>query len=151
MTQPAIATIADTWRTRFSGRLLTSSDGEYTLARRLWNGMVDRRPSLIACCATPEDVRTGLKLARSVGLPISVRGGGHSVAGNAICDDGLMIDLSAMKGIQVNAASREAVAGPGVLWGEFDATTEVHGLARRAVRFHTRASPVLRSAAASDI
>jgi FAD/FMN-containing dehydrogenase len=91
--------------------------------------MIDRRPALIARCVTPHDVRTAVKLARSEGLPLSVRGGGHSVAGTAVCEDGLMIDLSGMKGVSVNVAAREAIAAPGVLWGEFDASTQAHGLA----------------------
>ncbi len=101
----------------------------YDTSRRVWNGMIDRRPALIARCATPADVRTAVKLARTEGMPISVRGGGHSVAGTAVCDDGLMIDLSAMKDVRVDAQSREAFASPGVLWGEFDAATQAHGLA----------------------
>ena len=123
------AAIANTWRSRFGGVLLTRSDQEYEAARRVWNGMIDRRPLMIARCATPEDVRTAVKLARSEGLPISVRSGGHSVAGTAVCDDGLMIDLSGMKSVTVDASKREADAAPGVLWGEFDAATQAYGLA----------------------
>ncbi len=84
---------ANTWNSRFSRGLLTSADENYEAARRIWNGMVDRRPALIARCVTPHDVRTAVKLARSEGLPLSVGGGGHSVAGTAVCEDGLMIDL----------------------------------------------------------
>jgi hypothetical protein len=91
--------------------------------------MIDRRPALIARCATPADVRTAMKLARAEQLPVSVRGGGHSVAGTAVCDGGLMIDLSGMKEVRVDPVSREAVAAPGVVWGEFDAATQAHGLA----------------------
>lgn len=126
---PAIASIANTWSSRFSRGLLTRSDENYEAARRIWNGMIDRRPALIARCVTPHDVRAAVNLARSEGLPLSVRGGGHSVAGTAVCEDGLMIDLSAMKGVSVNAAAREAIAAPGVLWGEFDTATQAHGLA----------------------
>jgi FAD/FMN-containing dehydrogenase len=70
-----------------------------------------------------------VKLARAEGMQVSVRGGGHGVAGTAVCDDGLMIDLSPLKDIRVDPISREAVAAPGVLWGEFDRATEAHGLA----------------------
>ncbi len=125
----AAAVIVNAWQSRLSGSLITRSDSEYETARQIWNGMIDRRPAIIARCATPEDVRTAVKLARSEGLPVSVRGGGHSVAGTALCDDGVMIDLSPMKGVRVDAGLREAVAGPGVLWGEFDAATQAHGLA----------------------
>jgi FAD/FMN-containing dehydrogenase len=124
-----MASIVAQWQSRFDGRLLTSLDGEYETARRIWNGMIDRRPALVARCATPSDVRTAVKLARSEGMPISVRGGGHSVAGTAVCDDGLMIDLSAMRDVRVDPQSREVLASPGVLWGEFDAATQAHGLA----------------------
>lgn len=109
--------------------LLTGSDEGYDAARRVWNGMIDRRPAVIARCTSAEDVRTAVKLARSEALPISVRGGGHSVAGTAVCEGGLMIDLSLMKDVIVNAPRREAIAAPGVLWGEFDAATQAHGLA----------------------
>jgi len=123
------AAIANTWKSRFRGMLLTKSDEGYDVSRRIWNGMIDRRPAVIARCTTAEDVGTAVKLARSEALPISVKGGGHSVAGTAVCEDGLMIDLSGMKGVIVNASTREAIAEPGVLWGEFDAATQAHGLA----------------------
>ena len=129
MAQPAMASIVSQWQNRFNGRLLTSLDGEYETSRRIWNGMIDRRPALIVRCASPSDVRTAVTLARAEGLPISVRGGGHSVAGTAVCDDGLMIDLSAMKDVRVDPQAREALASPGVLWGEFDSATQAHGLA----------------------
>jgi len=123
------AAIVNTWKSRFRGTLFTKSDEGYDAARRIWNGMIDRRPAVIARCATAEDVRTAVKLARSEALPISIKGGGHGVAGTAVCEDGLMIDLSGMKGVIVNASAREAFAAPGVLWGEFDAATQAHGLA----------------------
>jgi len=129
MTKPAMASIVSQWQSRFDGRLLTSLDTGYDTSRRVWNGMIDRRPALIARCATPADVRTAVKLARTEGMPISVRGGGHSVAGTAVCDDGLMIDLSAMRDVRVDRQTREAFASPGVLWGEFDAATQTYGLA----------------------
>jgi FAD/FMN-containing dehydrogenase len=129
MATAAARAIANTWRSRFNGALITRSDEGYDAARRVWNGMVDRRPAIIARCTTPGDVRTAVKLARSEALPISVKGGGHSVAGIAVCNDGLMIDLSPMKGVTVDASKREAVAAPGVLWGEFDAAAQAQGLA----------------------
>lgn len=129
MHRSTIEAIANRWKTRFHGQLLTAEERDYEAARRIWNGMIDRRPALIARSADANDVRTAVKLARAEGLPISVRGGGHGVAGTAVCEDGLMIDLSPMKGVSVDAERREAVAGPGVLWGEFDAATEAHGLA----------------------
>jgi FAD/FMN-containing dehydrogenase len=127
--QPAAVSIADRWRGRFAGQLLNPVDEGYEQRRRIWNGMIDRRPALIARCATPADVQAAVKLARAEGLPLSVRGGGHNVAGLAVCEQGLMVDLSAMRGVQVDPVKREAVAAPGVLWGEFDAATQAHGLA----------------------
>jgi FAD/FMN-containing dehydrogenase len=129
MADVATSSIAGHWRNRFDGRLITSGDVEYDDWRRVWNGMIDRRPALIVRCAGPADVRAAVQLARAEGLPVSVRGGGHSIAGNAVCDGGLMIDLSAMKEIRVDPAAREAVAGPGVLWGEFDRATQEFDLA----------------------
>jgi FAD/FMN-containing dehydrogenase len=129
MSQPGIASIATQWQSRFDGRLLTAADAEYEGSRRVWNAMIDRRPALIVRCATPADVRTAVKLARSEQLPVSVRGGGHSVAGTAVCEGGLMIDLSPMRDIRVNPVSHEAIAAPGVRWGEFDSATQSHGLA----------------------
>jgi FAD/FMN-containing dehydrogenase len=129
MAQPGLALIVNQWRSRFEGPLLTPSDAAYEESRRVWNAMIDRRPGLIARCVNPADVCTAVNLARSEQMPVSVRGGGHSVAGTAVCEGGLMIDLSLMRDIRVDPVSREAVAAPGVLWGEFDAATQAHGLA----------------------
>lgn len=117
------------WQSRFEGPLLTPDAAGYDAARRVWNGMIDRRPALIARCASASDVRAAVQLARAEQFPVSIRGGGHSVAGTAVCDGGLMIDLSLMKHLAVDPSARECLAGPGVLWGEFDAATQAHGLA----------------------
>jgi FAD/FMN-containing dehydrogenase len=111
------------------GGLLRPGDAAYEGARRLWNGMVDKRPTAIARCAVAEDVRRAVLFARGAGLEVAVRGGGHSIAGASSCDGGLMIDLSPMKGIRVDPEHRTARAEPGVLLGEFDAATQAHGLA----------------------
>ena len=116
-------------RAKLGGALLRPGDAAYDDARRLWNGMVDKRPAAIARCATAEDVREAVALASQAGLTVAVRGGGHSIAGASSCDGGLMIDLSPMKGIRVDPARRTAHAEPGVLLGEFDAATQAHGLA----------------------
>jgi len=108
---------------------LRTGDAGYEQHRRVWNGMIDRRPSAIARCSSPADVRQAVKLARTEQVPVSVRGGGHNVAGTAVCEGGVMIDLSPMKNIRVDPAAREVIAGPGLLWGEFDAATQAHGLA----------------------
>jgi FAD/FMN-containing dehydrogenase len=101
----------------------------YDDARRIWNGMIDRKPALIARCSTTAEVASAVRIARERDLDVSVRGGGHNVAGTAVCDEGLMIDLSPMKGIEVNQSERMAIAQPGLIWGEFDRATTVYGLA----------------------
>jgi hypothetical protein len=108
--------------------VLPGGDG-YDRARAVFNGMVDRRPALIVRCAGAADVVRGVKLAHSHDLPLSIRGGGHSVAGKAVCDGGLMLDLSPMKGIRVDPAQRTAEAQAGLTLGEFDHETQAFGLA----------------------
>lgn len=116
-------------RRSFPSILIDANHQIYEGARRVWNGMVDRRPAFIARCSSAEEVRAAVRFARSEGLQVSVRGGGHSVSGNGVCDGGVMIDLSQMKQITINPDKREAIASPGLLWGEFDAATQAHGLA----------------------
>ena len=112
-----------------SGQLLRPGEPGYDDARALWNGMIDRRPALIARCATAADVLAAVRFARAHDALVSVRGGDHSAAGYAVCDGGLMIDLSPMKDVVVDAAARVARAGGGVRWCEFDSETQRHGLA----------------------
>jgi hypothetical protein len=109
--------------------LITPDDSGYDEARKVWNGAIDRRPALIARCRDSDDVVAALRLADERGLAVAVRGGGHGVAGLAVCDDGLVVDLSPMKDIAVDPDRRTARAGGGVLWGELDAATQAHGLA----------------------
>jgi FAD/FMN-containing dehydrogenase len=109
--------------------MLTPGDAGYEEARRIWNGAIDRRPALIAQCGSAADVVDALQVARERSLEVAVRGGGHGVAGWAVCDDGLVIDLSPMRGIDVDPNTRTARAGGGVLWGELDEATQAHGLA----------------------
>jgi FAD/FMN-containing dehydrogenase len=111
------------------GSLVRPDDGAYDEARAIWNGAHDGRPAVIARCADTSDVRHAIGFARSEGLDVAVRGGGHSIPGFSTCDDGIVIDLSPMKGIEVDAAGRTATAQGGVLWAEFDAATQEHGLA----------------------
>jgi len=112
------------------GDLLRPGDGGYNTARSVWNAMVDRRPAaLIVRCAGAADVISSVNFARTNSVPVSVRGGGHNVAGSAVCDDGIMLDLSRMKSIRVDPVSRTARAEPGVLCGEFDGETQAFGLA----------------------
>jgi hypothetical protein len=116
-------------RARFRGALLQPGEEGYEEARRVWNGAVDRRPRLIARCAGADDVAEAVRFAREHDLVVSVRAGGHSIAGLAVCDDGLMIDLSLMKAIRVDPAARTVKAAGGVLWGELDRATQPFGLA----------------------
>ncbi|MFT4040622.1 MAG: FAD-binding oxidoreductase [Thermomicrobiales bacterium] len=119
----------DTLRHTLTGGLITPEDAGYDDARAVWNGMIDRRPAVIARCATNDDVAVALQFALAQRLPIAVRGGGHGVAGHAVCDDGLVIDLSPMKQITVDVEARIARAGGGATWGELDAATQPFGLA----------------------
>jgi FAD/FMN-containing dehydrogenase len=116
-------------RAEIAGAVLAPADAGYDEARRVWNGMIDRRPALIVRCAGTDDVSAAVGFARSEGLEIAVRGGGHNVAGNGTCDGGLVIDLSPMKAVEVDVAARTATAQGGLTWGELDARTQAHGLA----------------------
>lgn len=111
------------------GQLLQPGDSAYDVARRVDNAMIDRRPALIARCAGVADVLHTVRVARARDIPVSVRAGGHNVAGNAVCDGGLMIDVSPMKGIRVDPQARTARAEAGVTWGDLDAETQAFGLA----------------------
>jgi len=113
----------------FSGVLVTPGDEAYEEARKVHNGLVDKRPALIARCRGTADIVEALGFARDSGLEISVRGGGHNVAGRAVTDGGLMIDLSLMKGIHVDPRARTVRAQGGVIWREFNRETALHALA----------------------
>ena len=115
--------------TRFSGVLLRPDESGYDDARKIHNGMIDRKPALIARCLGTADIVDAVKFARIHSLELSVRGGGHNVAGRAVCDGGLMLDLSLAKGIDVDPAGRTARAQGGVTWREFNRETQLHGLA----------------------
>jgi FAD/FMN-containing dehydrogenase len=114
---------------RLRGTLLTSIDTDYDAARQVWNGMIDKRPLLIARCAGTQDVVACINFVREHDVPLSVRGGGHNFAGKAVCDGGFMIDLSPMKGIEIDPVRRLARAETGLKLGEFDRATQKHGLA----------------------
>jgi len=116
-------------RTSFAGRLLRPFDERYEEVRAIWNGAIRRRPALIASCTGTADVLAALRFARDRGVEISVRGGGHAVAGHALCDGGVLIDLSPMTSVRVDPESRKARAGGGALWSHFDRETQALGLA----------------------
>lgn len=113
----------------FRGRLITGDDPDYDTARAVWNRSVDRRPRLIARCTGTADVAAAVRFARDHELEIAVRGGGHNVAGTAVCDGGIVIDLSSMRAVSVNPADRTALVQGGALWGDVDQGTQAHGLA----------------------
>ena len=125
----SVSTPLDELATTFTGQLLKSSDAGYDEARRVHNGLIDKRPAIIARCHGTADVADAVKLARANNLEIAVRGGGHNVGGRGTIDGGMMIDLAPMKGIHVDAARRTARAQGGVLWKEFNRETQLHGLA----------------------
>jgi hypothetical protein len=126
---PIDATAVAALRARFRGALLRPGEEGYEEARRIWNGAIDRRPGLIARCACTDDVVEAVRFARERDLLVSVRGGGHAVAGHAVCDGGLMIDLSLMKAVRVDASTRTVRAAGGMLWSELDRATQPFGLA----------------------
>jgi FAD/FMN-containing dehydrogenase len=114
---------------RLKGRLIGPEDADYDEARTVWNGMIDKRPAVIAECADASDVAVAVNFARENNLVVAVRGGGHNVAGHATCDDGIVIDLTPMKNVTVDIGRRTAVAEGGVTWGDYDKETQRHGLA----------------------
>ncbi len=116
-------------RTVLAGKVITPEDADYDTARIQWNNDIDRRPVAIARCVSPTDVAAVLSFAREQELEISVRGGGHAFAGSGVCDGGLMIDLSAMRRVSVNAGTRLAQVDGGATVAELDAAAQVHGLA----------------------
>src|ERR1700730_12621539 len=112
-----------------SGQLLQPGDADYDEARKVHNGLVDKRPALIARCRGVADVVDSVKLGRDLALEVAVRGGGHNVPGRATVDNGLMIDLAPMKGIHVDPSRKTVRAEGGVTWAELNRETQLHGLA----------------------
>jgi FAD/FMN-containing dehydrogenase len=121
--------VPDEVRASFTGELIGPADPAYEQARRVHNGLINKRPALIARCRTVPDIADAVNMGREQATEISVRGGGHSVAGLAITDGGLMIDLAPMKGIRVDPARRTIWAQGGVTWKEFNRAAACHGLA----------------------
>ena len=119
----------ETFRAGFSGETSAPGDPQYDALRSIWNGAIDRKPALIACCTHARNVADAIRFGRDGGLEIAVRGGGHSYAGNSVCEGGLMIHLGAMNSVAVDAAERRAVCGGGATWGDVDAACQQHGLA----------------------
>jgi|SRR5829696_3677097 len=121
--------IVEEFASKLRGELLRPGDPDYEEARLVWNDLIDKRPALIARCAGVGDVIDSVNFARENDLLMAVRGGGHNVAGNAVCDGGLVIDLSPMKRIQVDPERRTVRAEGGATWADLDRETQVFGLA----------------------
>ncbi len=128
MKQLQIAKI-DEFKAHFRGDVLIPGDAGYDEVRQIWNAMIDRRPALIARCTSPEDVVQAVNFAREQDLLVSIRGGGHNIAGNAVCNDGLMIDLSLMRSVQVDPNARRATVEAGCTLADFDMAAQVYSLA----------------------
>jgi FAD/FMN-containing dehydrogenase len=116
-------------KARVRGPVFVPGDAEYEVSRTVWNAMIDRRPAAIVRCLGTADVATGVHFARERGLPLAIKGGGHNVAGLAICDEGLVLDMSLMRGVWVDPRTRTARVQAGCLLGDVDRETQVHGLA----------------------
>ncbi len=119
----------DTLKHNVKGQIVLPDDPNYNNVRKIWNAMIDRRPAVIVQCAAAEDVPHAMGYARENGLEISVRGGGHNIAGSALCENGVMIDFSNMTKVTVDAPKRRAHVEPGATLGDFDKAVQVHGLA----------------------
>lgn len=119
----------ENFRKTFGGRLIGPGDPRYDDARKVWNGMIDRRPAVIAQCTGAADVTAAIRFATENGLEIAVRGGGHNVAGYAVCDGGLVIDLSPMRGVAVDPEARRVRVEAGARWADVDRATQPYGLA----------------------
>ncbi|MBA3497332.1 MAG: FAD-binding oxidoreductase [Gemmatimonadales bacterium] len=123
--------------TGFNGEIVGREHPGYEALRRVFNGMIDRRPALIARCTDARDVASAVTFGRDRGFPVSVYGGGHNVTGNALCDDGVTIDLRPMKRVEVDPLTRTCRAQAGLTWGQLDAATQEHGLVVTGGRMST--------------
>jgi FAD/FMN-containing dehydrogenase len=125
----SLRTSFDSLADRLTGDVITPDHPEYETARRVWNGMIDRRPAVIARCANAEDVAAAVGFARACGLTIAVRGGGHNVAGTAVVDDGIVIDLSPMRAVRIDDSHDTVHVEGGATWSDVDVVTQPFGLA----------------------
>jgi len=123
------ATGLEALRDRLEGEAILPAHPEYEEARTVWNGMIDRRPGLIVRCRSVDDVRAAVAFGTRHDLLLAVRGGGHSIAGHGVCDDGLVVDCSRMRDVKVDPEARVARVGPGAIWRDVDGASGAHGLA----------------------
>lgn len=119
----------DTLKSAVRGKVISPTDSDYDEARKVWNATIDRRPALIVRCAGTADVLAALGFAREHGALLSIRGGAHNIAGSAVSDDALMIDLSAMKSVRIDPQAKRAYVEPGALLSDFDHEAQAFGLA----------------------
>jgi len=119
----------DAFKAGLRGPLLLPDTPDFNAARSIWNAMIDRHPAMILRCAGAADVRSGIAFARDNGLPLAIRGGGHNIGGSALCDDGLVLDLSPMKSVRIDPAARRAYVEPGATLHDFDHEAQAFGLA----------------------
>ncbi|EMP4395804.1 FAD-binding oxidoreductase [Vibrio parahaemolyticus] len=122
-------TTIEHFKSHFQGDVVLPTDSNYDEVRQIWNGMIDRKPSLIARCKSTDDVVMAVNFARDNGQLLSVRGGGHNIAGNAVCDNGVMIDLSLLTQVRVDENAKRAFVEPGCTLGDLDEATQKYGLA----------------------
>jgi len=115
-----------------AGTLIRPGDSEYEAARQIWNGAIDRRPAMIVRCRSGADAAAALRHAQEHSLPLAIRGGGHNVAGSALCDGGVVIDFSEMRRVEIDPERKTARVEPGALWGDLDAAAQADGLATPA-------------------
>ncbi len=127
--RPLTDAIVSDIKNQISGNVLLPGEEAYEQARKVWNGMIDKKPSLILQCTSVNDVMIAVKLAKTYNLLLSIRGGGHNITGNAVCDDGIMVDMSLMNRVQVDPEQLTAKAQAGATWGDFDKATQAFGLA----------------------
>ncbi|MBW1695019.1 MAG: FAD-dependent oxidoreductase, partial [Deltaproteobacteria bacterium] len=113
---------------KVKGQIVLPNDPSYNEVRKIWNAMIDRRPAVIVQCAEADDVPHAISYARDNGLEISIRGGGHNIAGSALCNNGVVIDFSNMTTVRVDAQKRRAYVEPGATLGDFDKAVQAHGL-----------------------
>ena len=128
MTSEAEAAMATALRAALRGEVIDRDHPNYDQARQVWNGLIDRRPAVIARCAGTADVVEAVRIAREHRPEVSIRGGGHQVAGSAVCDDGLVIDVSPMRGVHVDVAKRTVRVQAGATWADVDRETQLFGL-----------------------
>jgi len=116
-------------KSHLNGKVVLPGDSGYDETRKIWNAMIDKRPAAIVRCSDPNDVPHAIAFARENGLDVSIRGAGHNIAGNSLCDDGVTIDFSGMKNVRVDTEKKRAYVEPGVTLGDFDKAVQAHGLA----------------------